>query len=106
MMNIYISGPITGIDPDRCELNFSLAKTAIEAKGHYGVSPWHIAKHLPESFEHRDYMDVDMVILEKMDALLLLDGWEESRGCTKEFGFACRTDLPVFYSIKELPTNK
>lgn len=61
-MRIYISGPITGVDEQKVELNFSLAKTAVEAKGHFGISPWHLAAHLPPDFSHEDYMDIDLAI--------------------------------------------
>ena len=103
-MNIYISGPITGVDPMRCDITFDLAKNAIREKGHFPVSPWDLGKILPSTFKHSDYMDVDMVILEKMDAIVMLDGWESSQGCTYEFGYACRTDMPIYYGIDEIPS--
>lgn len=105
-MRIYISGPITGIDENRCDVTFGFTAADLEIRGHEPISPWHVAKTLPKSFSYEDYMDIDMVLLKKCDAILMLDGWEESRGCTREFGYASRTDLPIFYSINEIPKNK
>lgn len=105
-MRIYISGPITGIDENRCDVTFGFTAADLEIRGHEPISPWHVAKMLPDSFSYEDYMDIDMVLLKKCDAILMLDGWEESRGATREFGYASRNDLPIFYSINEIPENK
>ena len=105
-MRIYISGPITGVEPFIAFRMFSNAEWKIQQLGHIAVNPLKIGFNLPKDFTHQDYMDIDMVILEKMDAILMLDGWEESRGCTREFGYASRTDLPIFYSLNEIPENK
>ena len=103
-MRIYISGPITGMDPFVTFQKFFYAEQRIQELGHIAVNPREIGYLLPKDFRHQDFMDVDLVILKKMDAILMLDGWESSQGCTYEFGYACRTDMPIYYGIDEIPS--
>lgn len=105
-MRIYISGPITGIEPFIAFRMFSNAEWKIQELGHIAVNPLKIGFHLPKDFRHQDFMDVDLAILKKMDAIVLLEGWENSKGCTQEFSYACRNDMPIYYSLYEIPTNK
>lgn len=103
-MVIYISGPITGHAPAICEKRFSEAREELEKKGHFAVSPWHISKHLPINFTHEDYMEIDMDILAKCDAVLMLDGWTRSVGCRMEQRFMVMNGLKkVFYDLDEIP---
>lgn len=36
------------------------------------------------------------------DAILLIDGWQDSKGSVKEWEYAKKNNIPVFYSISEL----
>ena len=105
-MRIYISGPITGIEMDVAYRKFSNAEWKIDRLGHIPVNPFKIGFVLPRDFQHHEYIDVDMAILKHTDAILLLEGWENSKGCTQEFSYACRNDMPIYYSLDEIPTNK
>lgn len=101
-MKIYISGPITGIDKDKCAAAFNCAVALLSLKGYEMVSPWHISQVLPQSFTYEDFMDIDMVLLKKCDAILMLPGWENSRGATKELTYAKKNDMKVFFDIKDI----
>lgn len=105
-MRIYISGPITGIEPSVAYRWFLNAEWKIQKLGHIAVNPLKIGYFLPEDFRHQDFMDVDMAILKKMDAIVLLDGWESSQGCTQEFSYACRNDMKIFYDLEDIPKNQ
>lgn len=102
-MRIYISGPITGVEPFIAFRMFTNAEWKIQQLGHIAVNPLKIGFNLPQDFRHQDFMDVDMVILKKMDAIVLLEGWESSKGCTQEFSYACRNDMKIFYDLKDIP---
>lgn len=103
-MIIYISGPITGHLPSECEMKFNKAKNDIIKRGHFPVSPWDIGKLLPKTFKHSDYMEIDMDILAKCDAILMLEGWERSKGCKEEQRMRVILDpASVFYHIEEIP---
>lgn len=102
-MRIYISGPITGVEPFIAFRMFANAEWKIQQLGHIAVNPLKIGFHLPQDFRHQDYMDVDMAILKKMDAIVLLEDWESSKGCTQEFSYACRNDMKIFYDLEDIP---
>ena len=102
-MNIYISAPITGCSDAECEMKFNKAKNEIIKREHFPVSPWDISKMLPRTFEHSDYLAVDFEVLKRCDAVLFLDGWEESEGCRKERGWCYLLDIDVYDDIREVP---
>lgn len=103
-MNIYISGPITGHEPAECAMKFNQAKAEIIKRGHFPVSPWDIGKILPKTFTHSDYMEIDMDILAKCDAILMLEGWEKSKGCKDEQRMMVILDpTTVFYHLEDIP---
>ena len=117
-MNIYISGPITGMKVSECKRAFNRAKREIKRRGHYPVSPLDLGKILPVwstlSFEHEDYMAVDVQVLLRCDAVLMLPGWEKSNGCQRERFTALAyitNDAPrrinhIYYSPEEIPMNR
>ena len=105
-MRIYISGPITGMDKHVIYRRFLNAEWKIQKLDHYAVNPLKIGYFLPEDFRHQDFMDVDMAILKKMDAIVLLEGWESSQGCTQEFSYACRNDMKIYYDLDDIPVAK
>ena len=100
--NIYISGPITGLHPSRCEMQFNCAKRQLKRLGQFPFSPWDLGKILPVDFDHEDYLAVDIVILKKMDACLFLEGWESSRGCQVEREFCKKNKIIIYDSIKQI----
>ena len=118
-MNIYISGPITGMKASECKRAFNRAKREIKRRGHYPVSPVDLGKILPVSFEHEDYMAVDIQVLLRCDAVLMLPGWEKSHGCQRE-RFMAQLLITnnahrrinahsrinhIYYSPEEIPTD-
>ena len=57
---------------------------------------------MQNDFEYDDIIRLDLAILERCDYLLLMDGWEESRGAREEKDVADDIGLPVFTSLDEL----
>ena len=53
---------------------------------------------LPDSV----WLDGDLAILAKCDAVVMVDGWEDSEGAKAEQQFALARGIPVFYSVQEL----
>ena len=100
--NIYISGPITGLHPARCEMYFNTAKRQLKKLGQYPFSPWDLGKMLPDNFDHEDYLAVDLTILKKMDACLFLEGWENSKGCQVERKICEKYKIKIYDSIKQI----
>ena len=98
---IYISAPYTLGDTAENVRNACLAGDEILRKGHVPFIPclshlWHLISPKP----HQDWMDIDLALLPRMDAVLRLPGI--SRGADNEVALAKSLNLPVYYSLGEI----
>lgn len=82
-MKIYISGPITG-KPNLNREAFAQAAEAIRAAGHEAVNPHEITAPLGDDAPWEEYMKIDIAALVTCDAILLLEGWQGSKGARLE----------------------
>ncbi len=79
-MKIYIAGKITGVDNYK-EI-FGEAEARLKKMGFTVMNP----AILPyPGFEHNEYMQICLTMIDVCDAVCLLDGWEESTGACMEF---------------------
>lgn len=85
-MRVYISGPITGTD-DYME-RFGKAEETLTAAGHQVYNPAHANSYMPKGTTYEEYMEVSFTLLKMADAIYMLDGWEQSRGANREYGYA------------------
>lgn len=92
-MRIYISGPVTGV-LDYKE-KFDQAEKHLKEKYPNAeiINPTMIV--LPSSCTHEDYMKIDFVLLDLCDAVYLMPGWDLSKGCNQEYGYAMAKNLIV-----------
>lgn len=94
-MKVYVSGPMTGL-PD---LGFGALKAAtakLRAAGLDVICPTETQKPVRTDGEeptHADWMRASLRRLMDADAIMLLDGWEQSRGCRAEFDAACAAGI-------------
>ncbi len=91
-MRVYISGQIIG-DPDYNN-RFCKAEEMLKDKGYEVVNPVKIGQCLPE-IDREEYLKIDLTILSVCDAIFMLDGWENSRGANREYGYAVGKGLIV-----------
>ena len=91
-MRIYISGPITGTDNYR--KRFEMAQAMLEEEGHTVINPTVFDGNVAD-FGYEEYMDLDLMLLSKCEAMYLLSGWESSRGANREYGYALAKDLII-----------
>lgn len=93
-MKVYLSGPMTGI----ADWNFPAFQRATERwrmAGHTVLSPHEGTGGLldkPREFHLRR----DLKMLAGCDALVLLAGWEKSRGAVLEMLIAREIGLPIY----------
>jgi len=100
-MRVYISGPITGQPRDNRPA-FSLAADLLAGAGFEFVNPHDLGASLRRLREMKggkpptwiDYMRVDLAALLGCQAILLLPGWERSRGATLEKHLADELAIP------------
>lgn len=113
MKYIYIAGRYTGRTHDAesyFEIQHNIAAAAETARklarlgygffcphqhsAHFGV----IAPDIQPDF----WYEQDLHFMYDCDALLMLPGWEDSKGAKNERAEAMQTGIPVFYNIWEL----
>lgn len=99
-MKIYIAGPITGHGD--YEKKFARAEELLTERGHIVINP----ALLPEGLGSCDtYMGIYFAMIDACDAVVMLDGWQESFGACREWGYAqgrdrIVTDLSTFLEKK------
>jgi hypothetical protein len=82
-MRIYISGPISG-KPDGNKPAFEHAAELIRSHGHDPVNPHDVCANIGKDALWHDYMRKDIKALLDCDAIVMLPGWEDSRGACLE----------------------
>ncbi len=98
MKAIYIAGPISG------KPNFLATFTAVElnllSKGWIVLNP----ARLPAGMSEPAYMDICLAMVRHADAVMMLDGWEDSQGATCERNYALKLGTKLFYNLAAVPT--
>lgn len=96
MERVYISGPITGVE--NYLKRFRDAERDLIYKGYTSiVNPAEVSRHLPEDFTHEEYMRVCLAELECCSTVLMLRGWENSKGARIEKEFAEKKGMTIVY---------
>jgi nucleoside 2-deoxyribosyltransferase len=95
---VYISGPMTGL-PEFNLPAFRTTKAALVALGFDVLSPADVADTEGTGKPRAFYMRRDIEMLLKADAILLLDGWNKSKGALLEFDVAHELGLLVITGI-------
>jgi hypothetical protein len=114
MKRIYIAGLYSSTD--NLLESLDCIRTGIRAgvemilKGHAPFVPWldyqfHFFLKDDEQLTVEDYYAYSMAWLEVSDAALFLPGYEKSKGAKAEWQVAMRLDIPIYYSIDEVPES-
>lgn len=105
MRLVYIAGPFRASSAWGIEQNIRTAEElALEVwrAGFVAICPhmntWHFQGTLPDD----TWLKGDIEILRRCDAVLLVPGWEHSRGALKEVEAAVAASIPVFESLSAL----
>lgn len=87
-MRLFISGPMTGIEGYNKDA-FDLAEKILSDRGHTVLNPAnHIPKHEPESISHDGYVRICKAMINECEAVVMLPGWEKSKGAREENEYA------------------
>ena len=110
-LRVFVSGPISTIDPARAEPAYDQIvghiKAAIAASStllKFGLAPY--VPHLTHFFNlmapqpYEVWLELDQAYLDVCDVVLRLPG--KSNGADKEVAYAQGRGIPVFTSIREL----
>ena len=105
MAKIYISGPISGTKDYKSR--FKVAADEIRAKGHEPVNPCDLNRILdPATTTWTQYMLADIGLLKACDAVVVLEGWESSRGAKIEVKKAQELGMTVYKQIDNIPEGR
>lgn len=92
-MRVYISGPVTGKE-NRNERLFEETARMLEKVGFETIVPTRI---VPKTLDWNSAMVICMHALQHADIVVMLDGWEHSKGAVIEHSYAVFSGKPVFY---------
>ena len=89
MLNVYLSGPITGTDDYQNRFEFGEIKVHQKfGDAARAINPVKIAEQLPESITYEEIMQICFDTIRACEVVLLMPGWERSMGCNQEHGYA------------------
>ena len=102
-MCAYISGPVSGVKDNNAEL-FHAAEIMLQALGYDTVNPVTAHGDAAACMTYTEFMRADLLLLLGCDILLLLPGWQYSKGSTHEVAFANICGIPIYsFSTLEHP---
>lgn len=105
---VYIAGPYRADTVEAVKLNIESAKKTallVLEKGYYPVTP-HLNSALFELLANVDdqfYLDHTLELMERCNAVVMSQGWQESQGATAEYERAKEIKQTVYESYADLP---
>lgn len=102
MTMFYIAGAMTGL-PDNGYPAFNAAASALRAMGHHVMNP--AENPAPPCGSWLAYMRMAVRQVAAAEAVVLLPGWEKSRGARVEFNLAVGLGLSVM-TLADMLTEK
>jgi len=103
---VYISGPISPANGMEVTDNVEKAVRLfyyLTLKGIPSFCPHFTALH-KDAFEisHEVWMAYDLAVLARCTHILMVQGWQHSKGAVQELQFAMDTKIPVYYELEDL----
>lgn len=107
-MLVYIASRYTADTPEEINQNVIKATEAGKAllkRGYCVIVPHSMTQAWDQGTDltWEDFMRNCLTMLERCDAICLLEGWEQSHGANMEKTFAQAHDMPIYYGVDELP---
>ena len=105
MKVVYIAGPFRGPNAWEIEQNIRRAEQlALDAwrAGFAVICPHTNTRFFQGAASDSVWLDGDIEIMRRCDAVLLTPDWEKSSGARKEVDVARAEEIPVFTSLEEL----
>lgn len=105
MKVVYVAGPYRA--PSEWEVLENIRRAEVLALAVWRMGAACICPHKNTAFfggaaDDKVWLDGDLEILKRCDAVICTPDWKQSVGASGEVEFAQKLDLPVFYSLGEL----
>lgn len=97
---LYLSGKITGRAPEDYREQFAYAERYYKNGVFDVVNPVTLGEALPGEPSYNDYMKADLEALRTCTHIVMLEGWEESKGANKELKEAQKLGLEIIFFRK------
>lgn len=95
-IKVYISGRITGRPSKEIDHAFNEGHLKLHSMGFESVSPW----NGDEGLTWNQYMKRDIKMLMDCDMILMLEGWDRSKGACIEREICLKLNYPVLYETR------
>jgi nucleoside 2-deoxyribosyltransferase len=108
MRVLYIAGPYSAPNAWKREQNIRWAElVALDAwrHGYVPLCPHTMARFYAGAIPEATCLAGDLELLSRCDGILLITGWEASRGAQAERTFALQHGIPVFHTLGEVDTR-
>lgn len=89
-MKVFISGPVSGVE--NYERVFEVAESLLTAEGHEVCNP---AREFRKWTDYEDIMKACLKRIAASDVVVMLPGWQQSRGANREYGFALGRGIKI-----------
>lgn len=99
-INAYISGPMSGLPYDNFPA-FNRMEGLLDA---VGVNPLNPAR-LPKGLSYAVYMQLDLVLVAASQVVILLPGYDQSKGANTEHKYALSLNIPCIFWDPNWGTN-
>ena len=101
-INVYLAGPMTGYEDYNYQAFIDAAEKIKSIARHNGlnVQAVHTA-NTPRNLGYETYIAMSYFYILNSDAVVLLDGWQNSKGANLEKQLAEELEIPVFYGKKD-----
>lgn len=102
---VYVAGPFRGKDSWEQEQNIRRAEElalAVWRMGFAALCPHTNTRHYQGAADDAVWLQGDLAMLARCDALILTPDWERSSGATAERAFAISKGIPVFENLADL----
>jgi hypothetical protein len=95
-MIVYIAGPYR-IDPEKACREFERAHRMLLEAGIPAIDPIALTHRFAGLIPEDRFIELDLPLVAASDAILLLEGWEASKGACAEFSTARRNGLEIWF---------
>lgn len=104
---LYVAGPYRAASAPAINKNISKAQlvaSAAASRGWFPMVPHNMSIGFEQAGDEAYWLAHTMSVMERCDALVLIDGWQRSAGTVAEVARARELSIPVYEGLYALPS--